>query len=254
MRLLKSEYLKTRRRFVFLTALLVTAAEIFWALHGDYDAGALKRGWMVILYQFPVINAIFLPLLSIIVSSRLCDIEHRGNTLKQLAVMSEKGKIYDAKFIYGFSIVLFCITINFAATITFGLIKGFYGEFPLKLYLLYLLFTIAPTFSVYAFQHVLSLLYKNQTVSFFAGAIGTFIGLFSMFLQNLPLLRRIFIWGYYGTLQLVGLYGYTKETHWDNAYFEVYKADLFAFASIVFLGAVIYLIGRCIFIKSERIY
>ncbi|MDO5397794.1 MAG: ABC transporter permease [bacterium] len=250
-KLLKSEFRKTRRRYVFITAILITAFGLVWSLHGRYNEIALRFGWMSFLYQLPLTNAIFMPLLSIIVSSRLCDIEHKGMMLKQLAVVTDKGKIYDAKLIYGLGMVVICCLINWFVTIAFGCIIGFYGDVPIRLYLLYLLFTVVPTIAVYIFQHTLSLLFRNQALAFFAGITGTFCGLFSMFLPQLPWLRRLFIWGYYGALQFVGLFGWTKEARYENAYFEVMGFDWLSFGVLIAAAILMYIIGRSLFCRKE---
>ncbi len=252
-RLLKCEYLKTRRRYIFPTALVITAAGLCFALYGmdDYSAEQLRMGWMSQLYQLPLINTIFMSVLSVIVSSRLADIEHKGNTFKQLAVLSEKGSIYDAKLIYGLAMVLLCNLISWAVTIAAGYIAGFEGDVPIKLYLLYLLFTLVPTAVVYIFQHNMSMLFKNQAVTFFSGVIGTFCGLFSMFLPQIPALRKIFIWGYYGVLQFVGLFGWTSETRYSTAYFAVMDIDWLFFGILIIIGIMLYIIGKELFKRKE---
>lgn len=249
--LLKCEYKKTKKKYLFLTALAITAIQLCWALYGKYNDFSLHWAWMMFLYQLPLLNAIFMPLLSIIVSSRLSDIEHKGSMLKQLAVITEKGRIYDAKLLYGLFIVLLCSLASWAATILFGYIKGFQGTVPLKLYALYLLFTITPTTVIYILQHTLSLLFKNQAVTFFTGIIGTFFGVFSMFLPQLPLLRRLLPWGYYGTLQFVGLFGWTKEARMKHASFEVMDIDWWAFGILITAGIALYIIGRKLFCRKE---
>ena len=250
-KLLRCEYMKTRRRHVLLTALAVTAAMLAWTLHGNYGEDFLKIAWMGFLYQMPLINAIFLPLLSIIVSSRLCDIEHKGVMLKQLAVVAERGKIYDTKFIYGFAIVLLCTLISWGGLIVGGYCKGFGSDVPMKLYLLYLLFTITPTLAVYIFQHIMSLCFKNQAVTFFTGVIGTFCGVFSMFLPQFPWLRKMFIWGYYGVLQFVGLFDWTKEDRYKSAHFDVMQIDWIFFGALLAVCVVMYILGRILFNRKE---
>lgn len=250
-KLLQCEKRKTRGRYVFLTALIITAAELVWALYNKYTGFMLENGWLAFLYQLPLVNAIFMPILSIIVSSRLCDIEHKGAMLKQLAVTVDKGKIYDAKFVCGLSIVLFCNIISWIAVIIGGYVKDFYGSVPIKLYLLYLMFTVIPTIAVYIFQHILSLLFKNQAVTFFAGIIGTFGGLFSMFLPNVPFLRNGLIWGWYGAMQFVGLFGWTKETRYDTAYFEVMDINWILFVIMIAACIIMYLAGKKLFCRKE---
>ncbi len=251
MKLLECEFKKTRGRYIFITALVMTAAQLVWALYGKYNDFTIENGWFMFLYQLPLVNAIFMPLLSIVISSRLCDIEHKGAMLKTLAVITEKGKIYDAKLIYGLSIVLLCNIISWAVTIAGGYVVGFHGDVPLKLYLLYLLFTAMPTAAIYVFQHTLSLLFKNQAITFFAGVIGTFGGLFSMFLPQLPWMRKSLLWGYYGVLQFVGMFGWTKETRYETAYFEVMGFDWVFFAVLVGVCVLMYIIGRSLFVRKE---
>ncbi len=250
-KLLKCEFMKTRRKYIFLTAIIITAAGLIWGLHGEYSGFFQKNGWMVFLYQLPLINAIFMPIMSIIISSRLADIEHKGIMFKQLAAISEKGRIFDAKFIYGISIVLLCCLLNWITVIIFGYVNDFAGDVPIKLYLLFLLFTIIPTIAVYIFQHTIAMLFKNQAVTFFSGIIGTFLGLFSMFLPQIPLMRKLFIWGYYGVLQFVGLFGWTKEMRYDSAYFEVMNIDWTFFTVLLIISIAMYIIGRYLFSRKE---
>lgn len=249
-RLLKCEYQKTRGRYVFLTALALTAVALSWALYGKYDDFAIRNGWMMFLYQLPLINAIFMPILSIVVASRLCDIEHKGAMLKQLLVITQKGKVYDAKLIYGLSMVVLCNLINWGVTIAFGYLKGFWGDVPLKLYLLYLLFTLVPSIAVYLFQHTLAIVFPNQAVTFFAGIIGTFAGLFSMFLPH-PILRKSILWGYYGALGFVGMFGWTPETRMKYAYFEVMGFDWTAFGILIVACVVMYIAGKTLFCRKD---
>ena len=132
-----------------------------------------------------------------------------------------------------------------------GFVVGFEEEFPLKLYLLYLLFTIVPTIVIYVFQHSLSIIFKNQAVAFFVGIIGEFAGIFSMFLPNVPFLRKSLLWGYYGVLQFVGLFGWTKETRYENAYFDIMPIDWTFFWVLSAAGIIIYFAGKRIFCKGE---
>ena len=249
--LLQCEYRKTRRKYLFLTALGITAIQLCWALYGTHPEDTLEWGWMMYLYQFPLINAIILPLLSIVVSSRLADLEHKGVMLKSLAVITDKKHIYDAKLIYGLSIVLLCNLISWCVTILSGYLIGFSGAVPLRLYALYLLFTLAPTIVIYMLLHALALLFRNQAVTFFTGIIGTFIGLFSMFLPQIPLLRKLLPWGYYGALQFVGMFGWTKETRMKNVYFASMDIDWPAFGILITMGIACYLIGEKLFERKE---
>lgn len=170
--------MKIHRRYIFITALVVTGAMLAWIYTNSHSKDYLRIAWMGYPYELPLVNSIFMPLLSIIVLSKLYDIEHKGDMLRQLSVSTEQGKIYDTKLIFDLAIMLCCILISWLATIGFGYYAGFGSEVPIKLYLLYLLFATTVTFSVYIFQHIMSLCFKNQAVIFFLGAIGTFSGCF----------------------------------------------------------------------------
>ncbi len=251
-KLLQCEYRKTRGRYLLVTALAITAVQLCLILCGKYDDPfILQNGWMMFLYQLPMTNAIFLPILSTIISSRLCDIEHKGVMFKQLSVAIEKKELYHAKLLYGLGITLLCILLSWSTIIVLGYCLGFEGNVPWGLYFLYLLFTVVPTVAIYIFQHSLAILLTNQAIPFFAGIFGTFLGLFSMFLPNVPFLRRSLIWGYYGVLQFVGLFGWTSETRYANAYFEVLEIDWLFFGVLILASIGLYYLGRTIFCRKE---
>lgn len=248
MKLLNCEFLKTRKRYVLITTVLITLFELCWIFYGKYSDDNIRKGWMLLLYQLPLINAIFMPLLSIIVASRLSDIEHKGYMLKQLCCITPKGRLYDAKLVYGLGMVLASLVLQFAGVYIGGKYLGFGGTFPLDLYVLYWIFTICASFAIYIFQHTLSLLFKNQTVPFFVGVIGQFFGLFSMFLPQLPWLRYSLLWGYFGVLQFVGG-DWDRETRISTFYTMEINWTLFA---VLIAGMVVlYLVGKKLFVKKE---
>ncbi len=179
--LLKTEHKKTKKKYLLLTSLLITALDLAWIFYGNFSEDAILKGWMMFLYQLPLTNAIFLPFLMTVVASRLADIEHRGFMLKQLCTIVPRGKLFDAKLLYGFSIVLACMVIQFVSVFIFGCVKGFGGVYPFRLYSIYWLFTIAASLAIYIFQHTLSMLFQNQAVPFFAGVIGEFLECFPCF-------------------------------------------------------------------------
>lgn len=254
-KLLKCEHKKTKGKHLLLTVLTITILSGIWAFYGDYSGDnssfILQNGYMMFLYQLPLTNAIFFPLLAAVTASRLCDIEHKGGSFKILCTLTSKGKLFDAKLIYGLALVLLSVALLWVSTLIFGKAIGFTGEIPIRLYLLYLLFTAVPTAAVYIFQHSLSMIFKNQAIPFFIGLLGQFTGLFSMFLPQLPWLRKSVLWGYYGALQLVGMFGWTKETRYSTAYFEAMNIDWTAFIIIVSAAVIIYIAGRKIFCRKE---
>ena len=73
-RLLQCEYQKSRGRWIFLTALALTAMAAVFAIYGVYDGEdrqfILENGYLMFLYQLPMVNTIFFPLLGMVVASR----------------------------------------------------------------------------------------------------------------------------------------------------------------------------------------
>ena len=96
-RLIKCEYKKTKRKHLFLTAFAALVLMSVWAFYGDMSSDFIRRnGYSMFLYQFPLVNAIFFPLLCTVIASRLCDLEHKGSNFKLLCTMEDKGKLFDA--------------------------------------------------------------------------------------------------------------------------------------------------------------
>lgn len=243
--------MKIRRCHIFLTVFVLVVLAAAWSLYGNYGPDQLRLGWRMFLYQLPLTNAIFLPFMATVLASRLCGIEHKGVMLKQLCAIEKRRKIYDAKLFLGLGIMVICVLAMWCTAVIFGMYKGFEGKCPFDLYLLYLLFTLVPTAAIYIFQHTLSLVFKNQAVPFFVGIIGEFLGLFSMFLSQLPWLRRSLLWGHYGALQFVGMFGWEKETRYANVHFDVMQVDWALFAILIAVILIMYFIGRQWFTKKE---
>ena len=68
---------------------------------------ASAEGYFNLLFQLPLLNTIFLPLILAVMASRICDAENKGNTYKLLCTMQEKKKIFDAKLLLGGIYILF---------------------------------------------------------------------------------------------------------------------------------------------------
>lgn len=244
-----------RHRYVFLTSLAIVAAGLVFSLYGNYSGTnadfIMKNGWVMMLYQLPLANGIFFPIMATVVASRLADTEHKASAFKHLFTLEKRGRIYDAKLIIGLSLMLICVLIYWAVVLIFGKFIGFESAPPMMLYLRYLGCTALSTAVIYIFQHGLSMLFKNQAVSFFTGVIGTFAGLFSMFLPQLPLLRQLLPWGFYGAMQFVGLFGWTKETRYADAYFEIMPVEPYVYIIAAVYAILFYAVGKYLFCRKE---
>ena len=251
--LIKCEIKKLKGRYFFVMMLAFIALELAWILQGfgKPTQTDLKFGWELLLYQSPLANSIFLPFVCSVTASRLCEPEHKGNMLKQLCTMTSRGKLFDAKLLVGLLSVSTAVFIIWICTIFTGKVKGFWGDIPVFLYIKYLIFTLLPTAEIYILQHTLSLCIKNQFAGFFTGIAGGFTGVFSMFLPSVKLLRQLLIWGHYGALDFMGLYGWTKETKFEYVYFKVEYISPFFILFVILLTIGLYVLGRYIFERKE---
>ena len=103
MKLLALEFCKCRRRKLTLVCAGLLAAQLLW--FGAYltrqDAEALAQGWMLLLYNLAMVDAIMLPIGVAVIASRSCELEHRGHTLKLLETAVTPGRLYAAKLAWG---------------------------------------------------------------------------------------------------------------------------------------------------------
>ena len=89
MKLLGLEFYKCRRRKIVLLCAAVLGIEVFWmaATISRQDQDTLQQGWMMLLYNLAMVDAIVLPLSVAALASRNCELEHKGNTWKLLETM-----------------------------------------------------------------------------------------------------------------------------------------------------------------------
>lgn len=244
----KAEYQKTRRRYLLLFVFGMSAVGLVWALSGKLSEDAIAKGWYMLLYQMPLINVLILPMMAMLISSRLGDLEHKNGMLKQLCCIAEREKLYDVKLLYGLALLLAGILIQWFGIIADGFFRHhFGGDFPGKEYILLLLFTIAPAFAVYVLQHTVAMCSSKPAVPYIVGIIGEFVGVLSLFLPY-PILYYGTPWGYFGALMLVRA-EYDRATRISTYFFR--EINWGAYFSIIIITVVIYAIGKMIFCKKE---
>ena len=214
---LSVEWKKARRRRLWLPVAALVAMQglwLAWAVRG-MDMQEAAQGYLGCLYQLPMMNAIVMPVAAAVLVSRLCDMEHRGDTFKQLFTMVGAWK--------GFTDVL-----------TAGDALCYLGgQFLVSLFLALLL-------------EVLALRYKNQFIPLAAGLILGFLGLMSMFFP--PAVMRLSPAAYYGLLSNVRMV-------WDqDTRVVTYFRQPFSWGDLGLLAAamaVLYLWGRRDFVNRE---
>ena len=83
---LRLEFQKIKRKKIGLTMAAfmgILFAWLFWATSNPTER-ELHQGWLAHLQTQPLLCAIMMPTIMSVLASRLADIEHKGNTYKQL--------------------------------------------------------------------------------------------------------------------------------------------------------------------------
>lgn len=245
---LAAEFRKINRRRIWLIVVALIFVQILWLLWGvrSMDAHDLSQGWMFFLFQFPLLNSIMMPIIAAVVASRLCDLEHKGQTLKLLETVMPAGRLFFAKFICGALYMISTVLMQLVVIVIVGYAFGFGGTLPIDKLVYYFIFTTAVNLTILLLQQVLSLLIKNQMVPLTVGVFGSFAGLFILFFPQS--FERLILWGYYGVLMLVGM-------NWDKAArstdFYYVPINWSGFLVLAGMFCAIYIVGRALFVRKE---
>lgn len=245
---LSVEWMKARHRRLWLPVAALVAMQglwLAWAVR-DMDVQAAAQGYLACLYQLPMMNAIVMPVAAAVLVSRLCDMEHRGDTLKQLFTLQPAGSLFDAKLLLGAAWLLAAVAGQLAAIRAVGAWIGFTDALTPGDMLCYLGGQFIVSLFLALLLQVLALRYKNQFIPLAAGLILGFLGLMSMFFP--PAVMRLSPAAYYGLLSNVRMV-------WDpDTRVVTYFHQPFSWGDLGLLAAataVLYLCGRHKFGKKE---
>ena len=173
MKYLGLELYKLKRRKVFLTFALILGVELlfvfsnygnnenFLGMISDPNAPA----WEDLIVGPATMNGLFLPILAAVIASRICDMEHRGNTWKLLECNNENRKaIWFCKFTVVAVLMLAAILIQALVIVAYGNAVGIVEPLPVKTLWEFVLGTAMVTFVVVTIQVFFSLVFANQLV------------------------------------------------------------------------------------------
>lgn len=205
MKTIMLEFYKLRRKRILSMITIFISMEILWAfmaLSMSMSRNPESVKWEVIIASISSMNGLFLPIISAIVASRICDMEHKGNTWKLLLSTNKKiSHIYGAKYLCSTVLLCYGIIIQVTAILIFGIAKGVPGSIPIVLLIRFLISTMLTNLAILALQQWISFSIKNQAFALCLGMIGGFLGMSAaLFPESL---RRIFIWSYYTELSPV---------------------------------------------------
>ncbi|RCX23723.1 hypothetical protein DFP94_1011325 [Fontibacillus phaseoli] len=199
MKALSLEYFKIRRKRIWIMLTLFLAAEMVWAsmsMSISISRNASNASWEALIFSISSMNGLFLPIISAIVVSRICDMEHKGNTWKMLMTThTGRNRVYAAKYICANSLILYGVIAQAVFIVGFGWSKSISGDVPLSLLLQFALGTMLTTLVIIALHQWLSLTVRNQAFALCLGMLGGFIGTTSgLFPSGI---RHLLIWSYY---------------------------------------------------------
>ena len=168
MKYLGLELYKLKRRKVFLTFALILGVELlfvfsnygnnenFLGMISDPNAPA----WEDLIVGPATMNGLFLPILAAVIASRICDMEHRGNTWKLLECNNENRKaIWFCKFTVVTVLMLAAILIQALVIVAYGNAVGIVEPLPVKTLWEFVLGTVMVTFVVVTIQVFFSLVF-----------------------------------------------------------------------------------------------
>ena len=98
MRTLYAELKKSRRRHNLLVAVCISLFVLLWATQtGGTEEGRLEQGYSGLFYAVPVMNTVVMPLGTAVLSSRLWDLESKGNSCRMLLTLQSRKALFLGK-------------------------------------------------------------------------------------------------------------------------------------------------------------
>ena len=249
MKTLQLEFYKIKRRKVWLTMFALLSVQLLWGLWAfrnpkDWE---LKSGWLSLLYFLSLLDGIMVPTMMSVLASRLADIEHKGNTYKQLETLRSAGSLYHAKAACGCIIIVVLFAVQFAFFILLGYHLGYEGNPDVKYYLLSYLLSLASNLSLFLLQLALSMFFANQMIPLVAGLGGSMTALLLMYVSRYSFLP----WGGNLSAALV-VSDWDQATRISTYYYRTFSPVETAAVVCIFIWIVIfYIAGRIVFTLRE---
>lgn len=245
---LRIELAKLRHKHLVPIALAILAVQLVWL--GATASRSVQSNpgveAIALFYQMPLLNAIFLPLLSTIIASTVCDIENRGAMLKELLTMQRARGLFAAKW----AVIAMVLGVVIAAQTIVLLVMagglGFAGTVPGGTVAAYWISTLAVSVFIATLAEVLSLFCANQFLPLVVGVGLSFLGLFAMYLPEAA--SYVVPSAYYGLLSTVAM-SYDEVA--GVASYGVVPWPVEIFALVVVATAVLYLLASRAFTRRE---
>ncbi len=256
MKYLWLELYKLKHRKVFLTFLVILGVELLFVFsnYGNNNnflnmiSDPAAPAWEDLIIGPAAINGLFFPILAAVIASRICDMEHKGNTWKLLECNNQNRRsIWFCKFTIVSTLMMLAIFIQAFIIIAYGNSVGIVQPLPVRTLLGFVLGTAMITFVVVTIQVFFSLVCTNQLIPMSIGMTGALIGFISTLLP--PGIRNILIWGNYAELMVLGQD--TSSGNLQSSGLVVRNINFVPLAILFVVGLVAYVVFRKRFEKYE---
>lgn len=209
MGVLMLEFAKLRRKNVWLVCLGTAALCLIWMATdaARADQGA-SDGTASLLYMAPLINAIVLTLFAAIVASRVCEVDHEAQALKDLLCLQRAGALFAAKLACSLVLITITVALETVGLAALASYKGFTDQLEVIELVAFAACQVGPAFTVAAIVQAIALRWENQFASLAVGLALSLAGLFSLFFP--PIVQRLVPSGYFGLISCVRM-------EWDRA-------------------------------------
>ncbi|MCI6844973.1 MAG: ABC transporter permease [Coriobacteriaceae bacterium] len=239
------ELRKGRRKHLWLICAAMLGALLMWFGVQSSRQAELTADYRVLLYSLPTVNAIFLPLLSTVVASTVCDVENRANTWKLLLTMERAEDLFCAKWLTCALVLATVVTAEVGLACVIGVGLGFQPVPAGECFVLWVS-TLSVCLFVATVIECLCLFIANQFVPLVLGVVLSFLGLFSMYLP--PAVSALVPSSYFGLMSTVRM-SYDAATGamaWSSIAWPVGHL-----ATIVFLTVTAFALSLRAFARKE---
>ena len=196
------EIMKFRRLGIWVIPAIMTLGVIGLSLFRAVASGALddpEQLWKLMLASMSFAFALIYPLLLAVLSSRIVDIEHRGNGWLLSASSSLlPGQLLRSKFMVTGTVIIIVTALISATVAVVGFLADAGWAFPTSTWFGYTLALILVSLIVLATHLTLSLAIENQLVCLAIGIAGLFLAVFG---QAFPgWVNHLTPWGYFNLI------------------------------------------------------
>lgn len=244
----KAEGKKLHGRYLWLVPAGFLGILFLWILWMFYrsDTEDLAQGYHSLFYQLPMLNAIMMPILIAVMASRLCDMEIKGNTLKLLYTLQDRGRFYHCKFLFGLKYLLLYVAGETCLILLAGGLFHFTEPLDWTLFAWHFLTTFTVGAMLLSLQQFFSLQSENQIFPLILGLVGSFLGLFSLYFPKA--VSSLVLWSYFAAFTPIGMDwdSSTRITTFYDCPIPVKEYLCFLLFTLVF-----YLAGQWLFRKKE---